>query len=130
MLLRISSAYVFPLSTVPAVEFASKINNVKALEQKEASFQCVLSTPLNSITWSTPDSSLEHGDKYDISVSEDKLIHTLTIKNCDVADNGTYYAIAGTASCNASLAVEGRTEIRDVLITFIWTQICVESLDR
>ncbi|XP_051931015.1 immunoglobulin-like and fibronectin type III domain-containing protein 1 [Hippocampus zosterae] len=91
---------------MPAVEFASKINNVKALEQKEASFQCVLSKPLNRITWSTPDSSLEHGDKYDISVSEDKLIHTLTIKNCDVADNGTYYAIAGTASCDASLAVE------------------------
>uniref|UniRef100_A0A3Q3D283 Immunoglobulin-like and fibronectin type III domain-containing protein 1 n=1 Tax=Hippocampus comes TaxID=109280 RepID=A0A3Q3D283_HIPCM len=93
---------------MPAVEFASKINNVKALERKEASFQCVLSKPLNRITWSTSDSSLEHGDKYDISVSEDKLIHTLTIKNCDVADNGTYYAIAGTASCNASLAVEGK----------------------
>ncbi|XP_049590909.1 immunoglobulin-like and fibronectin type III domain-containing protein 1 [Syngnathus scovelli] len=91
---------------VPAVSFADKINNTKALENKDASFQCVLSTPLNRITWSTSDSSLEHGDKYEINVSEDKLTHTLTIKNCEKADNGTYYAIAGTASCKASLVVE------------------------
>ncbi|XP_077386921.1 immunoglobulin-like and fibronectin type III domain-containing protein 1 isoform X2 [Festucalex cinctus] len=92
---------------VPAVEFADKIDNVKALENKDASFQCVLSTPLHRITWSTPDASLEHGDKYDINVSEDKLTHQLTIKNCDEADSGSYYAIAGIASCNASLMVEG-----------------------
>ncbi|XP_077428646.1 immunoglobulin-like and fibronectin type III domain-containing protein 1 [Vanacampus margaritifer] len=91
---------------VPAVEFADKINNVKALENKDTSFQCVLSTPLHRITWSTPDTSLEHGDKYDINVSEDQLTHKLTIKNCDQADNGSYYAIAGIASCNASLVVE------------------------
>ncbi|XP_061641108.1 LOW QUALITY PROTEIN: immunoglobulin-like and fibronectin type III domain-containing protein 1 [Phyllopteryx taeniolatus] len=91
---------------VPAVEFVDKMNNAKASENKDATFHCVLSTPLNKITWSTPDSSLEHGDKYEMSVSQDRLIHTLTIKRCDEADNGTYYAIAGTASCSASLVVE------------------------
>ncbi|XP_061543498.1 immunoglobulin-like and fibronectin type III domain-containing protein 1 [Phycodurus eques] len=91
---------------VPAVEFVDKMNNVKASENKDVTFHCVLSTPLNKITWSTPDSSLEHGDKYEMSVSQDRLIHTLTIKHCDEADNGTYYAIAGTASCSASLVVE------------------------
>ncbi|XP_061688318.1 immunoglobulin-like and fibronectin type III domain-containing protein 1 [Syngnathoides biaculeatus] len=91
---------------VPAVEFVDKMKNAKVSENKDATFHCILSTPLNKVTWSTPDSSLEHGDKYEMSMSEDKLTHTLTIKHCAEADKGAYYAIAGTASCCASLMVE------------------------
>lgn len=97
--------------TVPAVEFAAKIKNVKAVESEDAVFQCVLSTPLNRITWSTETTSLEDGDKYEITVSEDKLIHTLKVKNCDINDTGAYYAIAGLASSKASLTVEGGTSL-------------------
>lgn len=92
---------------MPAVDFIAKIKDVKVVEREDAVFQCVLSTPLNSITWSTPHSSLEHGDKHEITVSEDKLIHTLTVKDCKMEDNGAYYAIAGITSSNASLTVEG-----------------------
>uniref|UniRef100_A0A3Q3GP50 Immunoglobulin-like and fibronectin type III domain-containing protein 1 n=1 Tax=Labrus bergylta TaxID=56723 RepID=A0A3Q3GP50_9LABR len=92
---------------VPAVEFIAKIKNVKAFEREDAIFQCVLSTPLNRITWSKQDSSLENEDKYEVTVSEDKLIHTLRVKNCGMADNGTFYAIAGITSSSASLTVEG-----------------------
>ncbi|XP_078139501.1 immunoglobulin-like and fibronectin type III domain-containing protein 1 [Centroberyx gerrardi] len=91
---------------VPAVEFIAKIKDVKAIENEDAIFQCALSTPLNRITWSTQDTSVEHGDKYEITVSEDKLIHTLRVKDCAMADNGAYYAIAGIASSRASLKVE------------------------
>ncbi|XP_034388193.1 immunoglobulin-like and fibronectin type III domain-containing protein 1 [Cyclopterus lumpus] len=91
---------------VPAVEFIAKIKDVKAFESEDAIFQCVLSTPLNRITWSKLDSSLEHGDKYDITVSDDKLIHTLRVKDCKIGDNGEYYAIAGITSSCASLKVE------------------------
>ncbi|XP_068568828.1 immunoglobulin-like and fibronectin type III domain-containing protein 1 [Cebidichthys violaceus] len=91
---------------VPAVEFIAKIKNVKVFESEDAIFQCVLSTPLNRITWSKQDSSLEHGDKYEITVSEDKLIHTLTVKDCKMGDDGAYYAIAGISSSCASLKVE------------------------
>ncbi|XP_071398381.1 LOW QUALITY PROTEIN: immunoglobulin-like and fibronectin type III domain-containing protein 1 [Centroberyx affinis] len=93
---------------VPAVEFIAKIKDVKAVENEDAIFQCALSTPLNRITWSTQDTSVEHGDKYEITVSEDKLIHTLRVKDCAMADNGAYYAIAGIASSRASLKVEDR----------------------
>uniref|UniRef100_A0A3Q1JT26 Uncharacterized protein n=1 Tax=Anabas testudineus TaxID=64144 RepID=A0A3Q1JT26_ANATE len=89
-----------------AVEFIARIKDAKSVEGDNATFQCVLSTPLNRITWSKQDSSLEHGDKYEITVSEDKLIHTLKVKDCKPADNGTYYAIAGITSSNASLTVE------------------------
>uniref|UniRef100_A0A3P8N6R0 Ig-like domain-containing protein n=1 Tax=Astatotilapia calliptera TaxID=8154 RepID=A0A3P8N6R0_ASTCA len=91
---------------VPAVEFVDKIKDAKAVESEDAVFQCVLSTPLNRITWSREDSSLEHGDKYEITVSEDKLTHTLRVKDCEIADKGAYYAIAGIASSRASLMVE------------------------
>ncbi|XP_039468603.1 immunoglobulin-like and fibronectin type III domain-containing protein 1 [Oreochromis aureus] len=93
---------------VPAVEFVDKIKDAKAVESEDAVFQCVLSTPLNRITWSREDSSLEHGDKYEITISEDKLTHTLRVKDCEIADKGAYYAIAGIASSRASLMVEDR----------------------
>ncbi|XP_067442775.1 immunoglobulin-like and fibronectin type III domain-containing protein 1 isoform X1 [Thunnus thynnus] len=91
---------------VPDVEFIANIKDVKVFESEDALFQCVLSTPLNRITWSTQESSLEDGDKYEITVSEDKLIHTLKIKNCEKEDIGAYYAIAGITSSSASLTVE------------------------
>uniref|UniRef100_A0A3Q0RSJ7 Immunoglobulin like and fibronectin type III domain containing 1, tandem duplicate 2 n=1 Tax=Amphilophus citrinellus TaxID=61819 RepID=A0A3Q0RSJ7_AMPCI len=95
---------------VPAVEFVDKIKDVKAVESEDAVFQCVLSTPLNRITWSREDSSLEHGDKYEITVSEDKLTHTLRVKDCEITDKGAYYAIAGIASSRASLVVEAESK--------------------
>uniref|UniRef100_A0A3Q3NDF0 Immunoglobulin-like and fibronectin type III domain-containing protein 1 n=1 Tax=Labrus bergylta TaxID=56723 RepID=A0A3Q3NDF0_9LABR len=94
-------------ANVLTTDFQAKIKNVKAFEREDAIFQCVLSTPLNRITWSKQDSSLENEDKYEVTVSEDKLIHTLRVKNCGMADNGTFYAIAGITSSSASLTVEG-----------------------
>ncbi|KAM9859306.1 immunoglobulin-like and fibronectin type III domain-containing protein 1 [Aulostomus maculatus] len=91
---------------VPAVEFIGGIKDVKAVVGGDAIFQCVLSAPLNRITWSTQDFSIDHGDKYEVTVSEDKLTHTLRVKNCEKADNGDYYAIAGITSSSASLEVE------------------------
>uniref|UniRef100_A0A3Q1JY14 Uncharacterized protein n=1 Tax=Anabas testudineus TaxID=64144 RepID=A0A3Q1JY14_ANATE len=105
---------------VPAVEFIARIKDAKSVEGDNATFQCVLSTPLNRITWSKQDSSLEHGDKYEITVSEDKLIHTLKVKDCKPADNGTYYAIAGITSSNASLTVE-ESHLLENSITFFLT---------
>lgn len=104
---------------MPAVEFIAKIKDVKAFESEDAIFQCVLSTPLNRITWSNQDSSLEHGDKYEITVSEDKLIHTMKVKDCKMADNGAYYAIAGITSSSASLKVEGGTSFYILIYTLI-----------
>lgn len=92
---------------VPAVDFTVKLKDVMAVKGENAIFQCVLSIPLNRITWSTRDLSIDHGDKYEISNSEDKCIHTLRVKNCDIKDNGAYYAIAGITSSTASLTVEG-----------------------
>ncbi|XP_068172068.1 immunoglobulin-like and fibronectin type III domain-containing protein 1 [Antennarius striatus] len=91
---------------VPTVEFTARIEDTKAREDEDAKFQCVLSTPLNRITWSKEDSSIEDGEKYEVTVSEDKLNHKLTIKKCEMADKGAYYAIAGVTSSSAVLTVK------------------------
>uniref|UniRef100_A0A3P8U4K9 Immunoglobulin like and fibronectin type III domain containing 1, tandem duplicate 2 n=1 Tax=Amphiprion percula TaxID=161767 RepID=A0A3P8U4K9_AMPPE len=102
-------------ANVLTTDFQAKIKDVKAVESEDAIFECVLSTPLNRITWSKGNSSLEHGDKYEITVSEDKLTHTLRVKDCGMDDMGAYYAIAGINSSSASLTVEGKTGDQDGL---------------
>uniref|UniRef100_A0A3Q2UK54 Immunoglobulin-like and fibronectin type III domain-containing protein 1 n=1 Tax=Fundulus heteroclitus TaxID=8078 RepID=A0A3Q2UK54_FUNHE len=98
---------LFSSLLVPDVGFEAKLKNTKVTLNEDAIFQCVLSTPLDKITWSKEDASLESGGKYEITISEDKLTHTLRIKDCQLADKGTYYAIAGITSSSASLAVQG-----------------------
>lgn len=89
------------------MEFLVKIQDVKAEEREDAVFQCVVSQPLNKIKWMGRNTALEQGEKYDIEVSEDKLIHTLVVKDCLPLDKGIYAAVAGQSSCNAWLLVEG-----------------------
>lgn len=91
------------------VDFLVKLQEVKAIEREDAVFECVLSNPFSKIMWFGKNLPLEQGDKYDIEVSEDKLIHRLVVKDCMVVDKGIYSACAGIKSCNAWLIVEGKT---------------------
>eukprot|EP00066_Takifugu_rubripes_P026631 XP_011615897.1 PREDICTED: LOW QUALITY PROTEIN: immunoglobulin-like and fibronectin type III domain-containing protein 1 [Takifugu rubripes] len=92
---------------VPNVDFLYKIQDVKAEEREDAVFECVISQPLKKITWKGKNIPLEQGEKFDILVSEDMLIHTLVVKDCMPLDKGIYAAVAGLASCSAWLVVEG-----------------------
>ncbi|KAM6980873.1 immunoglobulin-like and fibronectin type III domain-containing protein 1 [Aplochiton taeniatus] len=91
---------------IPMVDFLVKIQEVKALEREDAVFECVLSHPMSRISWMGKNVPLEQGEKYDISVSEDMLIHKLVIKDCLQLDKGIYAAVAGIKSCNAWLVVD------------------------
>ncbi|XP_068170742.1 immunoglobulin-like and fibronectin type III domain-containing protein 1 [Antennarius striatus] len=91
---------------IPMVDFLVKIQEVKAIEREDAVFECVLSNPFSKILWFGKNLPLEQGDKYDIEVSDDKLIHRLVVKDCMVVDKGIYSACAGIKSCNAWLVVE------------------------
>lgn len=93
--------------SVPNVDFLYKIQDVKAEEREDAVFECVISQPLKKITWKGKNIPLEQGEKFDILVSEDMLIHTLVVKDCMPLDKGIYAAVAGLASCSAWLVVEG-----------------------
>uniref|UniRef100_A0A8C3A2M1 Immunoglobulin like and fibronectin type III domain containing 1, tandem duplicate 3 n=1 Tax=Cyclopterus lumpus TaxID=8103 RepID=A0A8C3A2M1_CYCLU len=91
---------------LPPVEFLVKINDVKAEEREDAVFDCVLSQPMKKIKWMGKNNTLEQGEKYDITVSEDMLIHSLVVKDCLLLDKGIYAAVTGLNSCNAWLVVE------------------------
>lgn len=83
------------------------LKDAEAVEGHDAVFECVLSGPAPQITWCANDVSVKHGDKYNITVSEDKLTHKLTVKDCKLEDKGVYTAIAGIKSSRATLAVDG-----------------------
>ncbi|XP_051986339.1 immunoglobulin-like and fibronectin type III domain-containing protein 1 [Xyrauchen texanus] len=91
---------------IPMVDFLVKIQEVKAVERQDAVFECVLSAPLPKISWVGKNASLVPGEKYDITVSEDMLIHRLVVKDCMTVDKGIYAAMAGIKSCNAWLLVD------------------------
>lgn len=91
------------------MEFNGTLKDAKAVEGRDAVFECVLSGPVPQITWCANDVSVEHGDKYNITVSEDKLTHRLIVNNCKLEDKGVYTAIAGIKSSRATLAVDGRS---------------------
>ncbi|XP_048054895.1 immunoglobulin-like and fibronectin type III domain-containing protein 1 isoform X2 [Megalobrama amblycephala] len=91
---------------IPDVEFNGMLKDAKVVEGQDAVFEGVFSGPVTQITWCANDISLDHGDKYNITVSEDKLRHRLVVKNCNKEDKGVYTAIAGIKSSRATLAVD------------------------
>ncbi|XP_042563610.1 immunoglobulin-like and fibronectin type III domain-containing protein 1 [Clupea harengus] len=91
---------------IPSVDFIVKIQEVKAKEREDALFECVLSHPLSRLMWMGKNVPLEDGEKYTITVSEDRLIHRLLVKDCLQLDKGIYAAMAGIKTCSAWLIVE------------------------
>ncbi|KAM8914639.1 immunoglobulin-like and fibronectin type III domain-containing protein 1.1 isoform 2-T2 [Spinachia spinachia] len=91
---------------VPEVDFAVKIQEVKAEERQDALFQCVLTAPTDELKWLGKSTPLSNSEKFEITVSEDKLIHKLMVRDCMPLDAGIYAAVAGIKSCNAWLVVE------------------------
>ncbi|XP_047669328.1 immunoglobulin-like and fibronectin type III domain-containing protein 1 isoform X1 [Tachysurus fulvidraco] len=91
---------------IPDVEIDSILKDVTVVKGKDATFECVLSGPASKITWCANDASIEPGDKYNITVSEDMLTHKLIVKNCGAVDNGTITVIAGVKLSKAALTVK------------------------
>uniref|UniRef100_A0A3Q2P6U5 Immunoglobulin-like and fibronectin type III domain-containing protein 1 n=1 Tax=Fundulus heteroclitus TaxID=8078 RepID=A0A3Q2P6U5_FUNHE len=94
----------------------------EAEESDDALFECVLTHPLPKITWMRKGVTLENGEKYNITVSDNKLIHRLLIKDCTKLDKGIYSVIAGIISCSAWLVVE------DTGVQFIWGLSDVDAI--
>lgn len=90
------------------MDFALKIKEVTAQEREDAIFECVLTQPINEIVWTLKNTPLSNNEKYEITSSEDKLIHRLKIIDCMPLDAGIYAALAGIKSCSAWLIVEGK----------------------
>ncbi|XP_054837158.1 immunoglobulin-like and fibronectin type III domain-containing protein 1 [Eublepharis macularius] len=88
------------------MSFRYPLGEVRCHEQGNAVFQCTLHDACFNAVWLHKNCHLEPSDKYDISVSEDGLIHRLLIKNTQLSDKGTYTIDIGSRSSSAWLEVE------------------------
>ncbi|XP_056605985.1 immunoglobulin-like and fibronectin type III domain-containing protein 1 [Triplophysa dalaica] len=103
----VEEANVFSTAlSLPDVEFDSTLKDTTVVQGQDAMFMCALSAPVPKITWCANDVSFEHGDKYDVTVSENKQVHKLTVKNCKPEDKGVYSAIVGLKSSHGTLVVD------------------------
>ncbi|KAF7711539.1 hypothetical protein HF521_000550 [Silurus meridionalis] len=91
---------------IPDVEIDGTLKDVTVDKGKDATFECVLSSPVSQLSWFANDESIEANDKYDITVSEDMLTHKLVVKNCGPVDNAAYTVTAGIKSSKAALNVK------------------------
>ncbi|XP_073671361.1 uncharacterized protein [Paramisgurnus dabryanus] len=103
----VEDANMFSTSlSLPNVHFEGALKDTTVVQGQDAVFECSLSKPLPQITWCANDITVEHGEKYDITVSKNKHIHKLAVKNCKAEDTGVYSAIAGLKSSQGILVVE------------------------
>lgn len=77
------------------------------MEGQAAKFSCSVSKESHEVKWFHKDQELETGDKFTI-VSEGKK-RVLTVKNCQLKDEGGYVAHIGTIKASADLLVTGKS---------------------
>lgn len=77
------------------------------VEGEKAEFTCSVSKETYEVKWLRGDKEVKTGDKYTI-VSEGKR-RALTVKNCELKDEGGYVAHIGSFKASADLCVIGKT---------------------
>lgn len=90
------------------VTVVKDISNQSVFVDKEALFECEIKInyPEITLSWYKGTQKLDSGDKYDISVSNDR--HLLKIKKCQLADQGNYRVVCGPHISSAKLTVTGQ----------------------
>lgn len=88
-----------------AAEFITRPQNQEVVEGEAVEFSCSVSKETYEVKWFRSDKEVETGDKYTV-VSEGKR-RALTVKNCDLKDEGGYVAHIGSIKASADLSVIG-----------------------
>nr|XP_020638034.1 immunoglobulin-like and fibronectin type III domain-containing protein 1 [Pogona vitticeps] len=88
------------------IYFRFPLGDVRCHEQGNAVLQCTLYDPCFNAVWLHKNNRLEPNEKYEISVSNDGLMHRLVIKNAQPPDKGTYTIDIGRRTSSAWLEVE------------------------
>lgn len=90
------------------VTVVKDISNQSVFVGKEALFECEIKInyPEITLSWYKGTQKLDSGDKYDITVIDDR--HLLKIKKCQLADQGNYRVVCGPHISSAKLTVTGQ----------------------
>ena len=79
---------------------------VKVTERQTAVFEVRLSKKVPNFTWKFNGKELKRDEKYEITVSEDGLTHTLKIKDARLSDSGEFSVEAGDLVQKAQLNID------------------------
>lgn len=89
-----------------AAEFISRPQGQEAVEGEKAEFVCSVSKETYEVKWFRGDTELQTGDKYEI-ISDGKR-RALIVKNCEMKDEGVFFAYIGSVKASADLTVIGK----------------------
>uniref|UniRef100_A0A3P9KQU3 Ig-like domain-containing protein n=1 Tax=Oryzias latipes TaxID=8090 RepID=A0A3P9KQU3_ORYLA len=86
----------------PPVEFTKPLQDQTVEEESTATLECEVSRENAEVRWFKDEQEIHKTKKYEI-ITDDK--HTLTIKDCSLADEGEYTAMAGDSKSTAELII-------------------------
>ncbi|CAK6449257.1 unnamed protein product [Pipistrellus nathusii] len=88
------------------LKFLGEMQPVKVTERQTAVFEIRLSKKVPNFVWKFNGKELKRDEKYEISVSEDGLTHTLKIKDDRLSDSGEFSAQVGDLVQKAQLTID------------------------
>lgn len=93
-------------STDEPLKFLGEMKPVKVTERQTAVFEIRLSKKVPNFVWKFNGKELKRDEKYEITVSEDGLTHTLKIKDARLCDTGEFSAEVGDLVQKAQLTID------------------------
>ncbi|KAM5224369.1 immunoglobulin superfamily member 22 isoform 4-T4 [Hipposideros larvatus] len=88
------------------LKFLGEMKPVKVTERQTAVFEIRLSKKVPDFVWKFNGKELKRDEKYEITVSEDGLTHTLKIKDARLSDSGEFSAEVGDLVQKAQLTID------------------------
>ncbi|XP_034500689.1 immunoglobulin superfamily member 22-like [Ailuropoda melanoleuca] len=88
------------------LKFLGEMKPMKVTERQTAVFEIRLSKKVPNFVWKFNGKELKRDEKYEITVSEDGLTHTLKIKDARLCDTGEFSAEVGDLVQKAQLTID------------------------
>ncbi|MBZ3868933.1 Immunoglobulin superfamily member 22 [Sciurus carolinensis] len=88
------------------LKFLGELKPLRVTERQMATFEVRLSKKEPNFVWKFNGKELKRDDKYEISVSEDGLTHTLKIKDARLSDSGEFSVEAGNLVQKTQLTID------------------------
>ena len=96
------------LPSEPVHKFTQELKDSQGEEKGTVTLQCETAQPATKVTWSKGSTELRTGGRYEITQKEG--VCSLTIRQLEEADSGTYSCDVGTAKSAAKLTVKGKNK--------------------
>ena len=111
---------IYCLSTEESLRIIAPLEDVDTQEKKTITFSCKVNRPNVTVKWMKAGQEITMSKRILYRVDKDK--HTLTIKDCTLADEGEYTAVAGDDKCTAELIIseaptDFSSQLKDQTIT-------------